>query len=320
MVRTSHRTLPAGLALGVLLAACGGGTPSPTLPPPTGGPTAPPSSAPESLPAATSPSTGAPSLTAADEVQAGSEFEIAWTGPNAQGDYVTIVKAGTAAWTNEDYFNASSGSPGRLLAPTEPGAYELWYVSGADKSVLVRRPISILAFVGSLDAAAAVQANTEFDVTWAGPSGPGDYVTIVKAGATQWTDERYFNATGASPQKLLAPVEPGAYELWYVTGTDRVIQVRRPITVTPTSATLDGPDDVAHGAQLQVAWTGPNGPADYITIVPLGSPEGTYLSYADTTNGSPVTLTAPDAGGNYELWYVVGQDRTILARVPIVVK
>ena len=79
-----------------------------------------------------------PSLSAAAEAQSGAEIQVAWTGPNAQGDYVMIVKVGTTAWTNEDYFNTNSGSPNQLLAPTEPGAYELWYVSGADKSVLVR--------------------------------------------------------------------------------------------------------------------------------------------------------------------------------------
>ena len=99
-----------------------------------------------------------------------------------------------------------------------------------------------------------------------------------------------------------------------------VIQLRRPITVTATSATLDGPDEVLRGATFEVAWTGPNGPSDYVTIVPLGSPEGTYLSYANTNAGSPASLTAPADGGNFELWYVVGQDRTILARVPIMVK
>lgn len=319
MLRTSHRTWPvAGLALSLVVTACGGAAASPTPTPAaaTTGPTA----APGSVPVATDPSTGEPALTAPNEVGAGVEFEVTWTGPNAQTDYVTIVKAGTAAWTNEDYFNTNSGSPNRLLAPTEPGAYELWYVSGADKAVLVRRPIAILAFVGSIEAPASVVANTEFDIAWNGPSGPGDYVTIVKAGATQWTNEDYFNASGATPQKLLAPVEAGAYEVWYVTGSDRVIQLRRPITVTATSATLDGPDDVLRGAAFQVAWTGPNGPSDYITIVPTGSPEGTYLSYANTNAGTPANLTAPDEGGNFELWYVVGQDRTILARVPIVVK
>jgi Ca-activated chloride channel homolog len=306
----------AGLALIVLVvAACGGGAATPTPAAPTEVPGQTPDQA--TAPAATDPSTGEPGLDAAAEVPAGTEFEVAWTGPNALGDYVTIVKKGATAWTNEDYVNTTDGSPQKLTAPSIDGAYELWYVSGESKAILARRPITVLKFAGSLSAPDSVEANHEFDVAWVGPNGPGDYVTIVKQGATQWTNEDYFNATDANPSKLLAPVQPGAYEIWYVIGSDRTIQVRRTITVTPTSATLAAPTDIAKGTQFQVAWTGPNGPSDYVTIVPAGSPPSTYLSYFNTNSGSPGTLTAPTDGGNYEIWYVAGQDSTVLASAPI---
>lgn len=312
---TGYRTLAAlGLALALLVAACGGAGPTPTPPPPTAGPT----TAATSAPVATNPSTGEPALTAAAEVLGGTELEVSWTGPNALGDYVTIVKVGTTEWTTEDYFNTNgSASPQKLLAPTEAGAYELWYVSGADKQVLVRRAIAVLPVTASLTAPDSVEANKEFEVAFTGPVGPGDFITIVKLGATQWTNEDYFNAIDGSPSKLLAPIEAGAYELWYVTGSAKKTPARRPITVTATSATLQAPADVARGAQFQVTWTGPNGPGDYVTIVPVGSTPSTYLSYSNTTSGSPAILTAPEEAGNYEVWYVAGQGPTVLARDPI---
>ena len=318
MQRTSLRApFGAGLGIMILVAACGGGgaaTPTPTPAAATLAPTTPVETAP---PVATQGSTGAPSLAAAAEVQAGAEFEISWTGPNELNDYVTVVKLGATQWTNEDYFNTSGGSPQKLLAPTAPGDYELWYVSGASKEVLARRPLKILAFVGTLDAPASVEANKEFDIVWTGPNGPSDYVTIVKLGATKWTNEDYFNTSAGSPQKLFAPIEAGSYELWYVTGTDAVIQVRRPIAVTATSATLAAPAEVAKGAQFQVTWTGPNGPGDYITIVPVGSSPDAFLSYFNTSAGSPGTLTSPDAAGDYELRYVSTQGPTVISSVPI---
>ena len=96
-----------------------------------------------------------------------------------------------------------------------------------------------------------MEANKEFDVAWTGPNGPGDYVTIVKLGAEKWTNEDYFNTSGGPSQKLLAPVEAGSYELWYVTGTDSVIQVRRPIAVTATSATLS---TLSAGERCRCGW------------------------------------------------------------------
>jgi Ca-activated chloride channel family protein len=74
------------------------------------------------------------------------------------------------------------------------------------------------------------------------------------------------------------------------------------------------------GAEFDVTWEGPDGPGDYLTIAPAGSPEGTYLSYVYTADGNPVTLTAPDQTGDYEVRYVAGQDDTTLAAFDIIVR
>lgn len=243
-------------------------------------------------------------LDAPTEVGAGEKITVKWTGPAANGDYITIVAAGTQKWTNEPYFDATPGSsPGTLVAPVKDGAYLLWYVSGADGTILARRAIGVTPFEGALGAPAEVEAGTSFDVAWNGPNGPGDYVTIVASDATRWTNESYFYTSAGNPGTLVAPIDPGSYVLWYVTGSDSATMATRPITVTPYTASVKGPSSVQHGAQFDVTWTGPDGPGDYITIVPAGSPPGTYLSYVYTNTGSPVTLTAPDNPGAYEIWY-----------------
>ena len=321
--------------------ACGGAaaTPSPvalvTAPP--AAPAAPSASASAQAPAtpsasasaqATTQATASPaaaqggpaSLDAPAAVEGGTQFEVAWTGPAALGDYVTIVAVGATSWTNEPYFDTFAASPGKLVAPTTAGDYELWYVSGADNSITVRRPITVTPFKGALAGPDSVQAGTSFSVTWNGPDGPGDYVTIVAAGATKWTTESYFYTHAANPGPLVAPITPGAYELWYVTGSDGKTMASRPITVTPFAITLKAPASVAKGSQFQVTWTGPNGPSDYITIAPAGSPVGTYLSYAYTSSGSTVTITAPDQAGKYEIRYASDRVAGTFASIPIEVK
>jgi Ca-activated chloride channel family protein len=86
----------------------------------------------------------------------------------------------------------------------------------------------------------------------------------------------------------------------------------RPITVTPYAVTLAAPNSVTHGTKFQVTWTGPNGPSDYITIVAAGSPPGSYNDYAYTTEGTTVTLTAPDTPGAYEIWYASDRVKNIV--------
>jgi Ca-activated chloride channel family protein len=246
---------------------------------------------------------GEATLDAPAEVAAGAKFDVSWTGPKGLQDYVTIVAAGATKWTNEPYFYTTGSSPGSLVAPVKDGAYALWYVSGATDTVLARRAIRVTPFVGALGGPAEVMAGSSFEVAWNGPNGPQDYVTIVAVGTAKWTNESYFYTANGTPGKLVAPLEPGSYQLWYVTGADDSTQATAPITVTPYAVTLDAPAQVAKGATFQVAWTGPNGPQDYVTIVAAGSAAGTYASYAYVVNGSPVTLTAPPTAGNYEIRY-----------------
>jgi Ca-activated chloride channel family protein len=318
----------------VVVAACSGGgaaaTPSPTAaaaPPsataaPSGSASAAPSTAPASAsaaPASASPSipTGPASLSGPTTIEGGKTFEVAWTGPNAPKDYVTIVPAGADKWTDEPYFYTTNGSPGKLVAPTTAGPHVLWYVSGTDDSILARVAITVTPFEGALAGPDSVVAGTSFNVGWNGPDGPQDYVTIIAKGAKAWTNESYFYTHDANPGKLVAPITPGDFELWYVTGTDSKTMAHKPITVTPFTITLDAPDSVDKGSTFQVAWTGPNGPSDYITIVPAGSKPGTYTNYAYTKDGSPVTLTAPDTAGKYEIWYASDRVPGTFAKTPI---
>jgi len=84
-------------------------------------------------------------------------------------------------------------------------------------------------------------------------------------------------------------------------------------------ATLEALSSVSGGWPFEVKWRGPNGPNDYVTIVPVGSPDSFFDNYSYTANGSPLELIAAVAPGEYELRYVVARSREVLARRPIVV-
>jgi Ca-activated chloride channel family protein len=297
-------------ALALTIAACGA-TPaaSPTASPsPTPAP-ATPSPSPSAPPSVTPAPTGGPATVSAPaQLEAGAEFEVTWTGPALDGDYVTIVKAGATKWTNEQYFyTQNTPSPGTLTAPIAAGAYEIWYVNGADETINARQAVTVGDIAATVTGPTEVVANTRFNASWTGPDGNGDYVTIVKAGATRWTNEPYFYTQNNPTGELLAPLTAGAYELWYVTGADQLPKAKQPIAVTALSVTLTAPDKVAPGAAFEVSWTGPDGPGDYVTIVRAGATKWTNEPYFYTNNQPTGPLTAPDQAGAYEIWYVTGQ-------------
>ena len=177
-------------------------------------------------------------LKAPGEVTVGSMFKVAWTGPNNSGDYVTIVKAGAAEKTYLNYAYTKDGSPAKLRAVDEPGAYELRYIMGQSGSTLSRLPITVKATSAELKAPATVTAGSFFKVAWTGPNNSGDYVTIVKAGAPEKTYLNYAYTKDGSPAKLRALDEPGAYELRYITGQSQATLARATIQVKPAKAAL----------------------------------------------------------------------------------
>lgn len=290
-------------------------TVTPTLPPPAT-PTVAPVVTPTPLPTPGPVVIGPASLDAPDTIAADTVFSVNWVGPNKSGDYVTIIKASKKKWSGEPYFYTYAGTPRQLTSPTTPGDYELRYIDGASKKVKARRPISVTAFVGSLDGPDSVAGGIEFNVVWTGPGTPGDYITIEPVGATEYQHESYFSATQHSNNMLTAPLTAGPHELWYV-AADKTVMLREPITVTAVNASVTGPASAAHGATFNVSWTGPNATGDYITIVAVGAPQEAYLSYAYARYGNPVTLTAPATAGQYELRYVYGSSKTVLATAAI---
>ncbi len=83
------------------------------------------------------------------------------------------------------------------------------------------------------------------------------------------------------------------------------------------SATVSGPAEVPAGSTFEVAWEGPGGERDYVTIVELGTPERRHGNYSYTARGNPLPLLAPDGLGRYELRYIAGEGDETLGRAPI---
>ncbi|HEX7001695.1 MAG TPA: VWA domain-containing protein [Trueperaceae bacterium] len=171
------------------------------------------------------------SVSAPSEVVGGAEFEVTWTGPANSGDYITVAPAGSPEGTYMDYEYATSGSPVRIEAPEEAGTYEVRYVTGQSEATLASASITVTAATASLTAPAEVAVGERFAVTWQGPAGPSDYITIVPAGAAEGAYLSYAYTAAGATVMLTAPDEPGDYEVRYVAGRSDSTLASVPITV-----------------------------------------------------------------------------------------
>ncbi len=251
---------------------------------------------------------------------AGSSFQVSWTGPDNKSDYVTIVGKGAPMGSYLSYAYTRGGSPLVLAASDTPGEYEIRYVDGESKNILVSAPLSLTEVHASLEIPSEMGAGSTFQVSWTGPDNKSDYVTIVEKGAAQGSYGSYVYTRNGNPLELTTEETPGDYEVRYVMGQSKRTLARKAITLEPVEASLTVPGEAMVDSQVEVSWMGPDNRKDYITIVESGAPQGNYGKYTYTREGSALTVASPEKPGVYEVRYVMAQSKRILANQKITVK
>ncbi|NYT78912.1 VWA domain-containing protein [Alcaligenaceae bacterium] len=277
------------------------------------------------------------SVKAPESVEAGSKFEVEWTGPAGEKDYIDLVPADHKRIGGEiTYFYTKpleAGEPGELKAPTKAGQYLVRYVlkgSGAG-SVIASQPLTVTVAEANVKAPESVEAGSKFEVEWTGPAGEKDYIDLVPADHKRIGGEiTYFYTKpleAGEPGELKAPTKAGQYLVRYVlkgSGAGSVI-ARQPLTVTAAEASVKAPESVEAGSKFDVAWTGPAGEKDYIDLVPADHKRVgghiTHFTPKSLEAGEPGEMKAPTKAGQYLVRYVLKGSGagSVIARQPLTV-
>ena len=269
------------------------------------------------------------SVSAPEEVAAGADFEVEWEGPDNRRDYIAIVEVGApegaSGHNNRAWSRTSSGSPVTIEAPDALGEFEVRYVMDQTDRTLASQTITVTGVSASVSGPEEVPAGADFEVEWEGPDNRRDYIAIVPVGAPEGAsghnNRAWSRTSSGSPVSIEAPDALGEFEIRYVMDqTDRTL-ASQTITVTPVTATVEPSEPIVPGGEFEVHWEGPDNRRDYIAIVEVGAPEGasghSNRAWSRTSSGSPVTLTAPDEEGEYEVRYVMDQSDRTLASVTV---
>ena len=174
------------------------------------------------------------SLTAPAQLAAGAKLEVKWQGPGNPRDYLTVVKAGAAERTWGRYEYVSKGNPLTLIAPDAPGEYEVRYLS-AENNTLARAKVTVGTVSGSITAPAQAIAGEGFKVSWKGPDNPRNFITVVRKDAREgeYSAQYAYTWPQTNPVNLVAPLEPGDYELRYSTAESYYTIARAALKVVP---------------------------------------------------------------------------------------
>ncbi|GEM46004.1 VWA domain-containing protein [Deinococcus cellulosilyticus] len=249
------------------------------------------------------------------EVLSGQEFEVKWTGPSNEGDYVTVVRKDAPEGSYTQYFYATAKNENnKLPAPVEAGQFEVRYVTGQGNT-LASTILNVKLDAYSVSGPTEAIAGSLIKVDWKGGGATGDYVTIVKAGAADnaYTDYEYAKSNSGTAE-LKTPSQPGEYEIRYNTERGKVY-ARAKITLKAGTYGLEFPAEAIAGSDLTIQWTGPGNPGDYITIVPKSAKDGTYMRYEYARAGDPdVKISTPSTPGDAEVRYMNESGNVVLFR------
>ncbi|MFN7974946.1 MAG: hypothetical protein U0166_21775 [Acidobacteriota bacterium] len=167
-----------------------------------------------------------------------------------------------------------------------------------------------------LEAVETITIGRTTEVTWTGPNGPSDYITVVAPGAGDSEFGAYAYTSSGSPARIRVPDKSGTYELRYVTGKESRVLARRSVIALAAETSIHAPGSAPAGSPIEIVWTGPDNEGDFVTIVKPAAANSDFTAYFYTHGMSPErgTLPLPGKAGTYEVRYVSGQSNEILAR------
>ena len=270
-----------------------------------------------------------------DKVRPGAEMNIVFAGmAGKERDFISIVKKGEPV-ESQGSLRVETGAVAEgsvtIVAPNEPGDYELraWY--GRDPRVRARVPFTvrgpdqppeIAAGEGpALTLASAnVTANETVLVRFARmPGTGGQYLYLAEPGSEPTAYVAYRDAKGAEGLvEFGMPPEPGAYDLRLIAAgkvlASIAVTVLAPEDVAQATLTLDK-SSFAPGETITITFAGMSGSGnDYIAVAEAGSRYRQYVSYVSTKGEVTglVELKAPDNPGSYEIRAFYKDDARIL--------
>jgi hypothetical protein len=163
----------------------------------------------------------------------------------------------------------------------------------------------------------SVLAGDVVEVRWTGPDAAEDFISLALPENPGDAYEVWERTDSGNPVVLTAPLQPGAYEIRYVSGTGAKMLAQAPIEVTATAIELQAPATVVADQRFEIRWTGSSVPGDFIAISRPNAPPQRMSDWASTATGSPVTLAAPTRPGAYEVRFVRKSGLEILALTSI---
>lgn len=253
-------------------------------------------------------------LEATDSAHIRERIEVTWSLPEGASGLLEIrPKEEGARRASYAYLNSN---PAGITAPEAPGSYELVLV--VDRVVSARLPLEVFMPEASVAAPASAGVGELIDVQWTGPVNGNDRLTFITRDGepVRASGYAYVGNLRGGPARIKAPVDPGDYDVVYLTGS--TILARAPISVRAVAAEVSVPAEIHAGGRVPVTWQGPENAQDLLTFATRDGERiagASYTYVGNARNDGRATLRASETPGTYDVVYV--SSGRIIGRAPI---
>lgn len=263
-------------------------------------------------------------LSAPDQVVTGAPFEISWSPTLHPRDYYTIVPAGSREGGYTSWERVKQNHAGQLVAPAEPGLYEVRYVLDNGGKTLASAPVEVVEAELEISAPASIRAGSTFELSWSQVVNSRDYYTIVPAGSKEGSYTSWERVGDKLRGQLRAPDEVGMYEVRYVLDNGGKTLASSMLEVVPVDAPLnagvqiEAPATASPGTTVTVHWSGTgDGQDQRIVLAEDSAADFTWISAHKVDEATSQEFTLPGQPGRYEVRYLDISNTSVLGRAII---
>ena len=239
-------------------------------------------------------------------------------------DYYTIVPAGSREGGYTSWERVKQNHAGQLVAPAEPGLYEVRYVLDNGGKTLASAPVEVVEAELEVSAPASIRAGSTFELTWSQVVNSRDYYTIVPAGSKEGSYTSWERVGDKLRGQLRAPDEVGMYEVRYVLDNGGKTLASSMLEVVPVDAPLnagvqiEAPATASPGTTVTVHWSGTgDGQDQRIVLAEDSAADFTWISAHKVDEATSQEFTLPGQPGRYEVRYLDISNTSVLGRAII---
>jgi Ca-activated chloride channel family protein len=242
---------------------------------------------------------------------------------------MTIVPAGADTGLRRNHIRTRDKNSGRLIAPAEPGLYEVRYVLEEGKKTIGKADIEVVEPEVSISGPGIVRAGTTMDITWSSTIHRQDFVTIVPTGAAEGTrtSDHHLRTGDKTEGRLKAPSEPGLYEIRYVLEEGKKMLASTSLEIVAADAPLDDgaglsvPKTAVIGETITITWSGGSDSTDQrISLARTDQADFSWITAQSVGAEKTMQLSMPDKAGFYEVRFLDIAGRKLLGRSIVEVK